>query len=81
MKAVYQRRDLSIAVIGGELAPESVDTTTVNPRKRWRSIQERIHRIWQRWMHARKVLPRLPNLEEAAIIFGFFMKRERQDTI
>ena len=44
-----------IAQMGGELAPDTVDTTTVSVRRRWRRIQELIHRVWNRWM--REYLP------------------------
>ena len=36
--------------MGGELAPETVDKTTFNPRRRWRRIQELIRHVWKRWM-------------------------------
>ena len=36
--------------MGGELAPENVDTTTFNPRKQWRRVQELIRHVWKRWM-------------------------------
>ena len=36
--------------MGGELAPKNVDTTTFNPRKRWRRVQELIRHVWKRWM-------------------------------
>lgn len=39
-----------IGQMGGELAPESVDTTPGKLRKRWRGVQELIRRMWQRWM-------------------------------
>ena len=29
--------------MGGQFAPETVDTTAFNPRKRWRKVQELIH--------------------------------------
>ena len=34
----------------GELAPDTIDTTAVNVRKRWRRVQELIRRVWSRWM-------------------------------
>ena len=43
--------------IGGQFAPESVDTMDFNPRKRWRRIQELIKHFWQRWI--REWLPGL----------------------
>jgi hypothetical protein len=39
-----------IGHMGGELAPESVDSVAFNPRKRWRRIQELIRQTWKRWM-------------------------------
>ena len=36
--------------MGGELAPDTVDTTAVNVCKRWRRVQELIPRVWSRWM-------------------------------
>ena len=39
-----------IGNIGGQLAPDTVDTTAVNVRKRWRRVQELIRRVWSRWM-------------------------------
>ena len=39
-----------IGHIGGELAPESVDTLAFDPRKSWRRIQELICQTWKRWM-------------------------------
>ena len=39
-----------IGQMGGELAPDTVDTTAVNVRKRWRRVQELIRRVWSRWM-------------------------------
>ncbi len=42
---------------GGNFAPENVDTTSFNPRKRWRKVQELISRVWSRWM--KEYLPSL----------------------
>ena len=39
-----------IGHIGGEHAPESVNTLAFDPRKRWRRIQELICQTWKRWM-------------------------------
>ena len=39
-----------IGKMGGELAPETVDTTAVNVHKRWRRVKELICRVWSRWM-------------------------------
>ena len=47
--------DSLIGQMGGELAPDTVDTTVVSVRKQWRRIQELIGRIWSRWM--REYLP------------------------
>ena len=41
--------------MGGELAPDTVDTTAVSVRRRWRRIQELICRVWSRWI--REYLP------------------------
>ena len=46
-----------IGQMGGELAPQNVDTTGFNPRKRWRRVQELIRKVWQRWM--REYLPHI----------------------
>ena len=39
-----------IGQMGGDILPESVDTTEFNPRQRWRRVQELIRRVWQRWL-------------------------------
>ena len=44
-----------IGQMGGELAPDTIDTTAVSVRRRWRRIQELICRVWSRWM--REYLP------------------------
>ena len=36
--------------LGGNFAPETVDTTEFSPRKRWRRVQEIISRVWRRWL-------------------------------
>ena len=36
--------------MGGQFAPESVDTTTFHPRQRWRNVQDIISRVWRRWL-------------------------------
>ena len=36
--------------MGGQFAPESVDTTTFQPRQRWRKVQDIISRVWRRWL-------------------------------
>lgn len=43
--------------VGGQFAPDSVDETDFNPRKRWRRIQELVKHFWQRWI--REWLPGL----------------------
>lgn len=43
--------------IGGKFAPESVNETDFNLRKRWRRVQELIRHFWNRWM--REWLPNL----------------------
>ena len=42
---------------GGQFAPESVDETTFNPKKRWRRVQELVRHFWHRWI--REWLPAL----------------------
>ena len=36
--------------LGGQFAPETVDTTEFSPRKRWRKVQEIISQVWRRWL-------------------------------
>ena len=36
--------------LGGQFAPETVDTTDFSPRKRWRRVQEIISQVWRRWL-------------------------------
>ena len=36
--------------IGGQFAPESVDHTAFNPKKRWRRVQELVRHFWHRWI-------------------------------
>ena len=43
--------------VGGQFAPESVDTTPFSPMKRWRRVQELVRHFWQRWL--REWLPGL----------------------
>ncbi len=43
--------------LGGEFAPENVDTETYNIRKRWRRVQELVKHFWARWH--REFLPTL----------------------
>ena len=34
--------------VGGQFAPETVDETTFNPKKRWRRVQELVRHFWHR---------------------------------
>lgn len=43
--------------VGGQFAPESVDTSPYDARKRWRRIQELVRHFWHRWL--REWLPSL----------------------
>jgi len=36
--------------LGGQFAPETVDTTEISPRKRWRKVREIISQVWKRWL-------------------------------
>ena len=36
--------------VGGQFAPESVDTEPFNPRVRWRHVQEVVRHFWKRWL-------------------------------
>ena len=36
--------------VGRQFAPESVDETTFNPKKRWRTVQELVRHLWHRWI-------------------------------
>ena len=36
--------------LGGTFAPDSVDETQFNLKKRWRRVQELIRHFWQRWL-------------------------------
>jgi hypothetical protein len=36
--------------VGGEFAPQSVDTENYHPVKRWRRIQELVRHFWERWL-------------------------------
>ena len=46
-----------IGQLGGNFAPDCVDTEPYNLRKRWRRVQELIRHFWQRWL--REWLPSL----------------------
>ena len=35
--------------MGGQFAPESVETTPLHPRQRWRKVQDIISQVWRRW--------------------------------
>ena len=39
-----------IGQMGGDFVPESVDTTAISPRRRWRRVQELTRHVWGRWM-------------------------------
>ena len=43
--------------VGGQFAPDSVDSTDFNPRKWWRRVQELVRHFWNRWL--REWLPGL----------------------
>ena len=43
--------------VRGQFAPESVDETTLNAKKRWRRVQELVRHFWHRWV--REWLPAL----------------------
>ena len=36
--------------VGGQFAPENVDTQPFNPWKRWQKVQDLISRVWSRWL-------------------------------
>ena len=36
--------------VGGVFAPESVNETVFNHRKRWRRVQELVKHFWKRWL-------------------------------
>ena len=36
--------------LGGQFAPETVDTTEISPRKQWRKVQEIISQVWKSWL-------------------------------
>ena len=36
--------------MGGKFAPESVETTTLHLRQKWRKVQDIIPRVWKRWL-------------------------------
>ncbi|XP_044167433.1 uncharacterized protein LOC122951487 [Acropora millepora] len=51
--------------LGGQVAPETVDTTEISPRKRWRRVQEIISQVWKRWLQEYlPLLNRRPKLTE-----------------
>ena len=39
--------------VGGQFAPESVDKTDFNLRKRWRRVQELVRHFWNQWLRER----------------------------
>ena len=48
--------DFLYGQMGRQFAPESVDTTRFDPRKRWHKVQE-LSRVWSRWL--KEYLPML----------------------
>ena len=36
--------------VGGQFAPDSVDSEEFNMRKRWRLVQELVRHFWTRWI-------------------------------
>ena len=36
--------------MGGQFAPESVDTTGFHPNQRWRQVQDVVKQFWRRWL-------------------------------
>ena len=46
-----------VGQLGGDLAPEVPENETVNPKKRWRRIQQLLGQFWRRWR--REFLPSL----------------------
>ena len=43
--------------LGGRFAPDAVNSTAFNPRRRWRRVQELVRHFWHRWL--REWLPGL----------------------
>ena len=43
--------------LSGQVFPSSVDTTTFNPRNRWRYVQKCLNDLWKRWI--KELLPSL----------------------
>lgn len=43
--------------MGGEVAPETVDSTSFNLQNRWRRVQQLISQVWSRWL--KEYLPTL----------------------
>ena len=39
-----------IGQMGGERAPDTVDSMAVSVRRQWRRVQDLIRRVWSRWM-------------------------------
>ncbi len=46
-----------VGQFGGELAPEVSENEAVNPKKRWRRIQQLLGQFWRGWR--REFLPNL----------------------
>ena len=42
--------DFLFEQVGGELAPESVDTEDYYPKKHWKRVQESVRNFWKRWI-------------------------------
>ena len=43
--------------LGGQFAPEALDETVYNPKKRWHRVQQLLKMFWKRWR--REFLPRI----------------------
>ena len=48
--AIAELQTISAGQLGGQFAPETVDTTEFSQRKRWRKVQETISQVWRRWL-------------------------------
>lgn len=42
--------DFLFEQVGGEFAPESVDTEDHYPKKHWKRVQESVRNFWKRWI-------------------------------
>ena len=36
--------------MGGQVAPEAAETTSLHPRQRWRNVHDIISPVWMRWL-------------------------------